>query len=139
MEAMALAEALEGKKEGNDYRCRCPVHGGRSLLVRDANRLNPLVVCMGGCEFREVVRALESQGLWEQSDSDRQRSQDRKTARSIAWAKRIHWWWRELNKVRWTPAGQDWKDWRKAQSILRKYDEKPPNDQPLFDNKECWH
>lgn len=58
-----LADALEGKREGHEWRCRCPAHGGRSLSVTERNgRL--LLICRAGCPQDEVIRALREMGLW---------------------------------------------------------------------------
>lgn len=83
MDAETVAHALEGRWEGHQWRCRCPVHGGRSLLVRDADRDNPLVVCMGGCEFRDVVCALEGMGLWSKSEHPRNLTQEQRKRRKL--------------------------------------------------------
>ncbi len=59
-----LADALQGKREGREMRCRCPVHGGRSLSVTEKDgRL--LVVCRAGCSQGEVISELKRLGLWE--------------------------------------------------------------------------
>ena len=58
-----LADALEGKREGHEWRCRCPVHGGHSLSVTERNgRL--LLVCRAGCDQQEVISELKRLGLW---------------------------------------------------------------------------
>lgn len=63
MTAHELADALEGRREGHGWRCPCPVHGGRSLCIREnAGRL--LVVCRAGCSQVEVIQALRDMGLW---------------------------------------------------------------------------
>ena len=65
-----LADALEGRREGHEWCCRCPVHGGRSLSVAEKNgRL--LLTCRAGCPQSEVIKALREMGLWgTQSDHD---------------------------------------------------------------------
>lgn len=63
MTPQGVAEALEGKREGHEWRCRCPVHGGRSLSVTERDgRL--LVTCRAGCLQNEVIKALRELGLW---------------------------------------------------------------------------
>jgi AAA domain len=62
--ARLIARALEGRKEGKEWRCRCPVHGGRSLMVGDADDGTPLVHCHQGCEQENVIDALNGLGLW---------------------------------------------------------------------------
>jgi putative DNA primase/helicase len=61
--AAALAEALGGVPEGRGrFRAPCPVHGGRSLQIRDGNS-KLLLRCWGGCTFEEVTAALREQGI----------------------------------------------------------------------------
>jgi crossover junction endodeoxyribonuclease RuvC len=61
--AAEIAAALEGRREGCQWRCRCPIHGGRSLLVRDGDKGRILVFCHGGCEARDVLAELHRSGL----------------------------------------------------------------------------
>ena len=61
--AAEIAAALEGRREGRQWRCRCPIHGGRSLLVRDGDAGRILVFCHGGCEARDVLAELRRSGL----------------------------------------------------------------------------
>ena len=64
MTASDLSQALGGRKEGQEYRASCPVHGGRSLCFREKDgRL--LVVCRAGCDQDTVVMELKRLGLWE--------------------------------------------------------------------------
>jgi putative DNA primase/helicase len=58
-----VAAALDGRREGRQWRCRCPVHGGRSLFVRDGDLGRILVFCHGGCEARDVLAELRHSGL----------------------------------------------------------------------------
>ena len=63
MDALDLADALEGRREGHEWRCRCPVHGGKSLSVTEKDgRL--LMVCRAGCPQDTVIRTLREMGLW---------------------------------------------------------------------------
>ena len=61
--AAEIAAALEGRRVGRQWRCRCPIHGGRSLLVRDGLAGRILVFCHGGCEARDVLAELRRSGL----------------------------------------------------------------------------
>jgi putative DNA primase/helicase len=61
--AAEIAAALGGRREGRQWRCRCPIHGGRSLLVRDGDAGRILVFCHGGCEARDVLAELRRSGL----------------------------------------------------------------------------
>lgn len=60
-----FVSSLEGKREGRAYRCRCPVHGGRSLMVTEKQG-RPVWHCMAGCSPRSVIAELVEMGLWEQ-------------------------------------------------------------------------
>ena len=58
-----IVDALAGKREGSQYRCLCPAHNGRSLIVGMKN--NTLVFhCLGGCSQQAVLDALKSRSLW---------------------------------------------------------------------------
>jgi len=58
MFAAEIARALgDETREGNEWRCRCPVHGGRSLLLRDGKR-GVVWHCFGGCSGAAIFRAL---------------------------------------------------------------------------------
>lgn len=63
--AAEIAAALEGRREGRQWRCRCPIHGGRSLFVRDGDLGRILVFCHGGCDARDVLAELRHLGLLE--------------------------------------------------------------------------
>ena len=63
MNAREMAAALEGKRKGGSWRCRCPVHGGRSLIVTD-RRGRVLFNCRGGCAQSEVLAALCNLGVF---------------------------------------------------------------------------
>lgn len=62
----AIVQALDGKKEGRGFRCRCPVHQGKSLIVDEKNG-KILVNCQQGCTQEDVIQALTELGLWESS------------------------------------------------------------------------
>ena len=61
--AAEIAAALGGRREGRQWRCRCPIHGGRSLLVRDGDAGRILVFCHGGCETGDLLAELRRSGL----------------------------------------------------------------------------
>lgn len=70
MIAGELASALEGRREGREWRCRCPIHGGRSLSITEKDG-KLLLVCRAGCSQTDVIKALRDAGLWgTQSDHD---------------------------------------------------------------------
>ena len=60
--AATIAAALNGKREGRNWRCRCPLHGGRSLIVSDGDR-RLLVKCWSGCDSIDVLAELRRMGL----------------------------------------------------------------------------
>ena len=68
-----IVDALDGRKEGNGYRCRCPVHGGKSLIVTDRDG-KILFHCKQGCEQVEVIAALRERGLWPAGGADNGRT-----------------------------------------------------------------
>jgi len=61
--AAEIAKALDGRREKRQWRCRCPVHGGRSLALRDGRDGKLLVYCYAGCEWRDIFDWLRSRGL----------------------------------------------------------------------------
>lgn len=63
MNAAQIAAVLGGKREGRDWRCPCPVHGGKSLTLTDTRDGRLLIHCFGGCESREVFDELRASGL----------------------------------------------------------------------------
>ena len=63
MIAAEIAAVLgSARREGRHWRCRCPVHGGCSLTLRDG-RNALLVRCWGGCDARDVLTGLARLGL----------------------------------------------------------------------------
>ena len=71
MTAAEIAAALNGKREGHNWRCRCPLHGGRSLLVRDGDGGRTLVKCWAGCAGADVIAELRRMGLVESYSAER--------------------------------------------------------------------
>ncbi len=61
--AADIAAALDGRREGRQWRCRCPIHSGRSLFVRDGEVGRILVFCYGGCDARDVLSELRRSGF----------------------------------------------------------------------------
>jgi putative DNA primase/helicase len=58
-----IAAALgNARREGRNWRCRCPVHGGCGLTLRDG-RNELLVWCWAGCETRDVLAELRRRRL----------------------------------------------------------------------------
>jgi hypothetical protein len=74
MSAADIAVALgDARREGRGWRCRCPLHQGRSLTVRDGDGGCVLVTCWGGCDRLDVLAELRRRGLL-----------DGRTARALA-------------------------------------------------------
>jgi hypothetical protein len=66
MGAADIARALGGaRREGHEWRCRCPLHGGRSLTLRDGDGGIILMKCWNGCEQRDLLAELQNCGLLE--------------------------------------------------------------------------
>jgi putative DNA primase/helicase len=58
-----IAQALgDARRVGRAWRCRCPLHGGRSLVVKDGLQ-QLLVTCWAGCDRRDVLNELRRRGL----------------------------------------------------------------------------
>src|SRR5215207_4900798 len=57
--AVALGKA---RREGRGWRCRCPLHGGCSLVLRDGDEAL-LVKCWGGCAAEDVLAELRARRL----------------------------------------------------------------------------
>ena len=87
----SLAAALDGKRQGSTYRCRCPVHGGHSLIACERTG-KILVNCRHGCDQTEVIGALKARGLWQRATTHYapaiqtypQQSDDEKRRRALA-------------------------------------------------------
>jgi putative DNA primase/helicase len=64
MNAADIARALgDARREGRTWRCRCPLHGGRSLTLRNGDGGCVLVTCWGGCNRLDVLAELRRRGL----------------------------------------------------------------------------
>jgi putative DNA primase/helicase len=64
MSAADIAHTLgDARREGCAWRCRCPLHNGRSLTIRDGDGGCVLVTCWGGCDRRDVLTELRRRGL----------------------------------------------------------------------------
>jgi putative DNA primase/helicase len=65
MTAAEVAAALgDPMREGHHWRCRCPLHGGHSLVLADGRNGRLLVRCWGGgCDARDVLAELRRRGL----------------------------------------------------------------------------
>jgi hypothetical protein len=64
MNAAQIARALgDARREGRGWRCRCPLHNGRSLTLRDGDGGCVLVTCWAGCDRLDVIAELRRRGL----------------------------------------------------------------------------
>jgi hypothetical protein len=106
MRADEIAAALDGRREGRNWRCRCPVHGGCSLSLREGHSAL-LVRCWAGCETRDVLAELRRLHLIAgQGDSARPATTNahggdhEDFARRIALAQRI---WHAARSARGSP------------------------------------
>ena len=64
MSAAMIAAALgDPRREGRAWRCRCPLHGGRSLVLCDSDGGRLLATCWAGCHRRDVLAELRARGL----------------------------------------------------------------------------
>jgi hypothetical protein len=65
MTAADIAVALgDARREGWAWRCRCPLHGGHSLVLRDGDAGRVLATCWGGCDRLDVLAELHRRGLF---------------------------------------------------------------------------
>ena len=72
--ALTIATALQGRRVGYGWMACCPAHEDRtpSLSICDGED-KVLVHCHAGCEQDQVIAALRSRGLWEQTGEPRRR------------------------------------------------------------------
>jgi putative DNA primase/helicase len=86
MSAADIAHALgDARREGRDWRCRCPMHQGRSLTLRDGDGGRLLAWCFGGCDSRDVLIELRRRGLLDgRTTGYRRPSPQTRTARALA-------------------------------------------------------
>src|SRR5262245_35802816 len=54
-----IAAALgAARRVGTKWRCRCPLHGGQSLVLEAGTNGRLLLKCWGGCDTRDVLAEL---------------------------------------------------------------------------------
>ena len=68
MGAAAIARRLGGQRQGNNWRCPCPLGCGYSLSLGYGENGKLLAFCFGGCEFDELMLALVEYGLLDDVD-----------------------------------------------------------------------
>lgn len=66
--AETIGKALNGRKSGKGWLCRCVSHDDKSpsLWVCDGDK-SLIVKCHAGCDFTEISTALRNMGLWPDS------------------------------------------------------------------------
>jgi putative DNA primase/helicase len=70
MGAAVIARQLGATRQGNNWRCACPLDCGYALSLSDGEDGRLLAFCFGGCEFDHVMLALVEFGLLDGDDSD---------------------------------------------------------------------
>ena len=70
MGAAAAARQLGATRQGNNWRCACPLDCGYSLSLSDGEDGRLLAFCFGGCDFNQVMSSLVEYGLLDGDDSD---------------------------------------------------------------------
>ncbi len=64
MTAARIAAVLgDARTGGRGWRCRCPLHGGSSLVLRDGHEGRLLVTCWSGCDRLDVLAELRRRDL----------------------------------------------------------------------------
>lgn len=116
--AQRIADGLGAKRFGNSWRCPCPVCGEKNeskFKIAEGDK-GPLVYCFAGCEFRDIVRELKAQGLWE---DDANYDPKRPSRRKLEWCRWV------VKIVGETPPAdlseQDRKDYNVARKLIREY------------------
>lgn len=62
----AVADALNLKKSGGEYKGPCPLCGGRDRFhVRPGKQTDLLIFCRHGCQYRDIMKLLETRGIVE--------------------------------------------------------------------------
>ena len=79
--AVALGNA---RREGRGWRCRCPLHHGQSLTLRDGDGGRLLAWCFGGCDSRDVFIELRRRGLLDGCTTDYRRPSAKTSQRQDA-------------------------------------------------------
>jgi hypothetical protein len=67
-----IAQAFgDATREGRSWRCRCPLHGGRSLVLK-TGRSTPIVFhCWGGCDQSQLAAEFRRRGFLDGSRNAR--------------------------------------------------------------------
>jgi hypothetical protein len=68
--AASIARNLGGWRQGENWRCPCPLDCGYTLSLRDGDDGRLLAYCFGGCEFHRVLTVLIEYGLLDDGEVD---------------------------------------------------------------------
>ena len=68
--AASIAHQLGARRQGDNWRCDCPVGCGYALSFCDAADGELLAYCFGGCGFDDIIVALAEHGLLDGADDD---------------------------------------------------------------------
>jgi hypothetical protein len=58
-----IARNLSGRRQGDNWRCPCPLGCGYVLSLREGEDGKLLAYCFGGCEFPDIIASLVEYGL----------------------------------------------------------------------------
>jgi len=99
MTAEQLANALDGRRSGRGWTCRCPAHEDRSpsLSLREGDGGRILVHCFSGCSQSDVIAAIRARGLWPETPRSEWTPRERHEWGQQQWrarqdAKAARWW-----------------------------------------------
>jgi putative DNA primase/helicase len=67
--AAALARNLGGRRQGDNWRCSCPLECGYDLSLGEGDDGKLLAYCFGGCTFDDIYPALVEYGLLDDVDT----------------------------------------------------------------------
>ncbi|MDX1975007.1 MAG: toprim domain-containing protein [Rickettsiales bacterium] len=78
MMAIEIAKALNGKKSGRGWLCKCPAHDDSkaSLSIADGENGKLLVYCHARCDARVVLEKLRSRGFLRNDSTSKSPSKD---------------------------------------------------------------
>jgi hypothetical protein len=77
--AAGIARSLGARRQGSNWRTRCPCECGYALSLRDGEN-GLLLHCFGGCAFSEILTALVEYGLLDDDDAVLPRCEKRASA-----------------------------------------------------------
>ena len=68
IDAQFISDGLGGRRSGSGYLASCPVCNGEKLSINNGNNGKPVVNCWRNCAGADVIKSLQGQGLWPNSD-----------------------------------------------------------------------